>query len=193
MTVTLQRRKQLLVRDAIWDTAIKLFDQKGFDKTTVENIAHASGVSRRSFFRYFSSKDDLLAKAMISYGEWLAHAIESRPRSSSMVEVIRDTTIEIAERIAAEPRTRAVIRIAEKSFAARQAQNSAMATVEDMVTQAFAARQKKRQTNELQARLLALVTLSIMKAAIAVWAKSRTQKMSRIIRQALPTLMRSFS
>jgi AcrR family transcriptional regulator len=192
MTVTLQRRKQLLVRDAIWDTAIKLFDQKGFDKTTVENIAHASGVSRRSFFRYFSSKDDLLAKAMISYGEWLAHAIESRPRSSSMVEVIRDTTIEIAERIAAEPRTRAVIRIAEKSFAARQAQNSAMATVEDMVTQAFAGRQK-RQTNELQARLLALVTLSIMKAAIAVWAKSRTQKMSRIIRQALPTLMRSLS
>src|SRR5437899_1533793 len=50
---TLQARKQRLVRDAIWDAAIDLFAQEGFDETTVDDIARAAGVSRRSFFRYF--------------------------------------------------------------------------------------------------------------------------------------------
>src|SRR3954454_14163508 len=74
---TLQARKQLLVRDAIWDTATDLFTDKGFDATTVDDIAQAAGVSRRSFFRYFSSKSDLMAYGMVSYGAELSEAIDA--------------------------------------------------------------------------------------------------------------------
>src|SRR5580704_3163592 len=49
---TLQVRKQQLVRGAIYEAAIELFGKKGFDQTTVEEVAQAAGVSRRSFFRY---------------------------------------------------------------------------------------------------------------------------------------------
>jgi len=66
MTTSIQKRKRLLVRNTIWDAAIALFDKRGFDQTTVDEIAKAAGVSRRSFFRYFASKDDLLAQGMIT-------------------------------------------------------------------------------------------------------------------------------
>jgi TetR/AcrR family transcriptional regulator, regulator of mycofactocin system len=45
-------------RDAVGRTALELFDERGFDDTTIEEIAEALGVSRRTLFRYFSSKAD---------------------------------------------------------------------------------------------------------------------------------------
>ena len=75
---TLQVRKQELVRDAIYDAAIDLFAVKGFEETTVEEVAQAAGVSRRSFFRYYATKDDLLAQGVLKYGSALTAAIVSR-------------------------------------------------------------------------------------------------------------------
>ena len=54
--VSLQERKQEFARNAIWDSAIDLFFEKGFDETTVDEIAARAGTSRRSFFRHFESK-----------------------------------------------------------------------------------------------------------------------------------------
>src|SRR5216684_2163838 len=88
---TLQARKQQVVRDAIWDAAIDLFAEKGFDETTVDDIAEAAGVSRRSFFRYFASKSDLMAHGMVNYGAELSAAIDACPQSYSLAEVFRET------------------------------------------------------------------------------------------------------
>ena len=81
MTPTLQARKQELVRNAIWDAATDLFAEKGFDETTVDDIVKNAGVSRRSFFRYFSSKSDLMAQGLVSYGTALTGAIAACPRN----------------------------------------------------------------------------------------------------------------
>lgn len=193
MATSIQKRKQLLVRDAIWDAAISLFDQRGFENTTVDHIAKAAGVSRRSFFRYFASKDDLLAQGMITYGEWLGRAIESCPRHWPLADVIRKATADAAEMIAAQPRTRQVIRILEKSAAARQAQDSAITEVEDRVTRAYGARSKRRNRHEFKARLFALLTLSIMKATVDVWAHGDRRNMSAIVREALPALRQALA
>ena len=77
--------------DAIFDAAIELFGMKGFDETTVEEVAQAAGVSRASFFRYFSSKDDLLAQNVIKYGAALTAAIKASPPSFTPLEIMRET------------------------------------------------------------------------------------------------------
>jgi AcrR family transcriptional regulator len=78
-------KKQEVVRQEIWNAAIDLFHSAGFDAITVEQIASRAGVSRRTFFRYFSSKEDVLASAVKNYVE----AITGDTSDSSAFDVAK--------------------------------------------------------------------------------------------------------
>ena len=55
----LRARKKLATRERIVEAAFELFAAQGFDAVNVEDIAARAGVSRRSVFRYFATKDEL--------------------------------------------------------------------------------------------------------------------------------------
>ena len=52
-------RRRITSRAELEQVAFDLFDQKGFERTTVDDIANAAGIGRRTFFRYFPSKNDV--------------------------------------------------------------------------------------------------------------------------------------
>jgi AcrR family transcriptional regulator len=187
---SLRFRKQELVRDAIFDAAIDLFAVHGFDATTVEQIAQAAGVSRRSFFRYFESKDDLLAQSVVQYGVALTTAIEKCAPTLMPLAVVRATVLSIAENAVANPRTRQIIEISERSATARQAHHSRMMEVEDSMAAAFARRLKSSSRNDMKPRLLASLTLAMMNVAIVSWYSGEYQDLSKAARQAFSHLNR---
>lgn len=56
----LRQQKKRKTREEIIETALSLFESKGFEETTIAEIASAAGVSPRTMFRYFASKEDLV-------------------------------------------------------------------------------------------------------------------------------------
>jgi AcrR family transcriptional regulator len=59
MDASLGERKLRVTRDALVDSALELFSSHGYDETTVEQIAANAGVSPRTFFRHFPTKQDV--------------------------------------------------------------------------------------------------------------------------------------
>jgi AcrR family transcriptional regulator len=187
---SLRSRKQQFVRDAIFDAAIETFAAKGFDGTTVEDVARAAGVSRASFFRYFSSKDDLLAQNVLKYGNALTKAIKASPPSFSPFQIMHDTVLSVARQTVTHPRTRQVIDISLQSASAMQAHGSRMIEVEESVAIAFAERIKGLSKDDLEARLLAAMTVSAMNVAIMAWYRGGYQDLSAAVEQVFSRLTR---
>lgn len=183
---SLQQKKQQAVRDSLWEAAMQLFAEKGFEQTTVEEIALAAGISRRSFFRYFDSKNDLMAHGIMNYAESLTQVIRSFPPKMPLREVFRETVLEVAKQSAALPRTRKVMEIAARSAAAREAQLSRMSELQEQVAQAYAARSAKKDS--LTPGILAGLTLSVLSVTFRAWFRNGEQDISSTAKQVFATL-----
>jgi AcrR family transcriptional regulator len=189
VTPTLQERKQELVRTAIWDASTDLFAEKGFDETTVDDIAQKAGISRRSFFRYFSSKGDLMAYGVFGYGTQLNDAIEACPPRIPMEEVFRRTVFQVAQQCAAHPRTRKVMEIATKYPAAREALQSRIAELQGRVAAAF----EPRCPADFPPEVVASLTLSVLGVIFQEWFVRGDEDVSATAGRVLDTLGRLLS
>lgn len=166
----LRFRKQELVSNAILDAAIALFEKKGFDQTEVAEIAKAAGISKRTFFRYFATKDDLLGRSVMDYGAVLLAAIRAAPPECTDMEVIHQTLLAgVQYNKQPESRARQLIAISTSHPTARQAYLSRKHLVEDAIAEAFASRARRASRNDLRVRLLAGITLVLMNATIGAW------------------------
>jgi AcrR family transcriptional regulator len=79
MSETLRERTRRVVQGELLTVAQVLFVEKGYEAVTVEEIAAAAGMSKRSFFRYFASKDALVLGKYDRQGEAFVEALRARP------------------------------------------------------------------------------------------------------------------
>jgi len=90
---TLKARKQQVVRDALSSAAAELFQTRGFEFVTVEEIARAAGVSRRTFFRYYESKEAVMVERLDRDGERIITELAARPLDEPPLLAIRNALI----------------------------------------------------------------------------------------------------
>jgi AcrR family transcriptional regulator len=84
----LRERRRLQTREDIIDAALDLFERKGYEATTVEDISAAADVSPRTFFRYFDSKLDVVMATKKSDDVSLGDLVAGRPPSESPIEAM---------------------------------------------------------------------------------------------------------
>lgn len=80
---SLRKIKAEAVAASIAAIALDLFDKDGFDEITIDQIASASGISRRSFFRYFATKEDIVVAGHAAFGERIVESVKARPRDEN--------------------------------------------------------------------------------------------------------------
>ncbi|MET9377505.1 TetR family transcriptional regulator [Streptomyces sp. NPDC002992] len=77
--VSLAQRKRQLVADELTEAALQLLAVKGFDAVTVDEIVATAGVSKRTFFRYFASKEDVVVQFLAEMGTGIRTELAARP------------------------------------------------------------------------------------------------------------------
>ncbi|WP_399880629.1 TetR/AcrR family transcriptional regulator [Streptomyces sp. BBFR51] len=88
-SATLWDRTRQLASREILETALRLFTEQGYDETTVAQIAREAGVSQRTLFRYFGTKEDLLGGDQERFGHVLARTIGEQPAQVGVWEALR--------------------------------------------------------------------------------------------------------
>ncbi|KQX74316.1 TetR family transcriptional regulator [Aeromicrobium sp. Root472D3] len=87
--MTLRDHAREAIRDEVAKHAWTLFAAHGYEATTVDQIADAAGMSRRTFFRYFAGKDELVLERLVESGNAIATALEQRPAGEGAWPALR--------------------------------------------------------------------------------------------------------
>ncbi|HVQ51456.1 MAG TPA: TetR/AcrR family transcriptional regulator [Mycobacterium sp.] len=157
-----QRRRS--TREALRGAALASFASKGFANVTVAELAREAGVTERTFFRHFPTKEAVLFQDYETQVEWLSDALAERPASESVfeavltsvasfphdLEVVRQAATARTELISAE-RIAGHLRVVQSSFAG---------VITDFI--------KKRYSDTSDIDLLAEVSGATLAAALVV-------------------------
>ncbi len=99
-----ERRRHRMMSD-IERCALRLFAERGFDAVTVQEIADASDISERTFFRYFPTKEAVLRSELDLRVAELEAALDARPPEEPVMVALRGALLELAERYEADRET----------------------------------------------------------------------------------------
>lgn len=97
-----RHRRTLRTRQAIESAALRLFSERGFDATTVQQIAEAAEIAPRTFFRHFPSKEAVLFGDRHRETEQLRHVLVTRPTGEHPLRSIVAAMLDTAEFIEAD-------------------------------------------------------------------------------------------
>lgn len=173
--MTLRERKKEQTRQALAEAALKLFSERGFDATTIEQIAEAADVSRRTFFRYFPSKEAAIFPDRERRLAMLRAHIAGSPPGETGLEAVRRGMLVLAQEYTSM-REKVILqqRIVEESPALLAYDFELDKRWEAVISEAIGDRgsgKKKRR-----ARLLAGAVMGVIRAALREWYDSDGRK-----------------
>ena len=98
MTTGLRERKKQQTREAIHRAAMRLFAERGFEATTIADIAAAADIAPRTFFSYFASKEEAVFPKFQAALADFDRAMRERSPGTTALAALREWIVEAAER-----------------------------------------------------------------------------------------------
>ncbi|MDA8275873.1 MAG: mycofactocin system transcriptional regulator [Actinomycetota bacterium] len=181
-------RRPRTTRARLAEVALRLFARDGFEATTVDDIADAAGIARRTFFRYYATKADVVWGEFDAELERLRERFRRAPEGLPIVDVVR-TAVVATNRFGAgeldQLRTRIELTATVPALVAHSAvQYQAWC---DVVAE-FAARRLGADPGELGPQTVARACLGAALAAFTVWAARPDEDLDRCLDEAFRIL-----
>nr|WP_203644857.1 TetR family transcriptional regulator [Streptomyces sp. SID14478] len=192
--MSLAQRKRQLVSDELTESALQLLAIKGFDAVTVDEIVAAAGVSKRTFFRYFASKEDVVVQFLTDMGADMRTALAQCPVDEGPAgALLRAVRVPVTKCAADSERALRVVQLILRTpallarFLERQAQ------WRDDLAQVLAERVGLDAESDLYPRLAAGTALTAFHVVLQRWSASdAAQDPVVLLEEAFSLLARAF-
>jgi mycofactocin system transcriptional regulator len=173
---------------AIEKAALEVIAVQGFDATTVEDIAAAAGISRRTFFRYFASKNDIPFGDYSALLEGLKAWLAAEPTDRPILEVIADAVMRFNRvhsdgEIAHRERMRLIMHTPSLRANAALRQDEWV----DVLAR-YAAQRLGTESGALDARLVAHLALGASNAAYEQWLADDRADLVDLVQRAFASI-----
>jgi len=185
-------RKRVTSRADLEPVAFDLFDRQGFERTTVDDIARAAGIGRRTFFRYFPSKNDVPWGNFDAELERMRLHLKALPPQMPVMDAIRVAIVDFntfaPEQI---PWHRRRMRLILQT-PALQAHSTLRYAAWRQVIDEFVAERIGQRPDALAPRTLGYVALGVAIAAYEQWLEANDADLSDLMDRAMRQLTAAF-
>lgn len=166
-----RERKKLQTREALIAAGVRLFGERGFAGTTIEDITDAADTSPRTFFRYFPSKEDLLVADMAAAVPQVHEEFTAAGEAETVLHAVRRVAIFLARTFTRPEelaQRRLMLSIPEVLGRMREIQER----IDQAVVEEIARRLQVDPELDPRPRVAASVTLGAVRAAVHAWVAS---------------------
>ncbi len=182
-----RERKKAATRAAIAHEALRLFGEKGYDATTIEEIAETADVSASTVYRHFTSKEALVL--LDQYDPLIIDACRSQPAELGAVDAIRrgirEVFAHVGDEALADLQARVELAMSVPSLRATMFDQLAQA-VGDLA--AVVAERAGRPADDFAAATLAGAVMGVMISAELYWVGHPGADLLGLVDQALARL-----
>lgn len=168
----LRERKQERIRATLIAEAMRLFSAQGYDQTTVDEIADAADISRRTLFRMFETKGDIVLAWTKGMTRSLSDALASCPADMHPADAMMHAFTSLVPRIAKNRQdTYAFVFLIEKTPSLQTVSLQKYGKWEDCLAEGLAKRIADRKNRRNAARLMARSGIAIFRTALDEWIR----------------------
>ncbi|WP_036570961.1 mycofactocin system transcriptional regulator [Nocardia sp. BMG51109] len=173
--------------------AFELFERDGFDETTVEGIAAAVGVSKRTFFRYFESKNDVVWGSFTEQLQAMRELFARCPPEQPVMDAVRTVVVEFNRFDPAQvPWHRKRMELILKVPALQAHSTLRYREWRDVVAE-FAAARLGVAANELRPQVISHCALGVAVAGYEHWLDRPGEDLADVLDRAMSGLNSGFA
>jgi AcrR family transcriptional regulator len=187
-----RERKRRETSKRIIEKGLKLFVKNGYEATTLDAIARAAGISRRTFFYYFKSKEDVLLAAHDSgFREALRPAMLDEPADQAPLDAVQKCLVKLASRY--ETKESIVFdRLMESTEALRARKEAVFVETEQILLEAMCELWPSPGRRD-GLRLVAMVAMGTLRLALDKWKQNdAAHPLAYYVRQGFILLAKQF-
>jgi AcrR family transcriptional regulator len=171
--------------ELLGQTAVALFAEHGFDSVTVDDVATSAGVSRRTVFRYFPSKEDLVLVHPQRWIDVFDSTVTDNP-GESPVERVRLGALAVADLVDADPAgVRQALEVAATHPSLVAGVASANQRLANRIADELSSGSRAAAKDRFRARIVAGAVVGVFDTAIAEWIRLGNRRLRPIVQKGL--------